>query len=101
MEFCTVKELVAQTGHEAHKWVSVIIKELVDNAIDACEEAEVAPVIKVTITTGKRGKPTRIVVADNGPGIRARPSRAFSTTTSESPHARHTSVRREDGRAMP
>ena len=72
MEFCTEKELVAQTGHEAHKWPLVVIKELVDNALDACEEAEprVAPVIvKVEITTGKRRKPTRIVVADNGPGI--------------------------------
>ncbi len=72
MEFCTEKELVAQTGHEAHKWPLVIVKELVDNAIDACEEAKVAPVIvKVAITTGKRRKPTRIVVEDNGPGIPA------------------------------
>jgi Histidine kinase-, DNA gyrase B-, and HSP90-like ATPase len=71
MEFCTEKELVAQTGHESYEWPRVIIKELVDNGIDACEEAEVAPVIKVTITTGKsgKGKPTRIVITDNGPGI--------------------------------
>ena len=69
MEFCTEKELVAQTGHEAHKWPLVIVKELVDNAIDACEEAEVAPIVKITITTGKRGKPTRIIIEDNGPGI--------------------------------
>jgi hypothetical protein len=69
MEFCTEKELVAQTGHEAHKWPLVIIKELVDNGIDACEETEIAPFIKVAITTGKRRKPTRIVVADNGRGI--------------------------------
>ena len=68
-EYCSEKELVAQTGHEAHAWPRVIIKELVDNSIDACEEAEIAPVIRVAITTGKRGKPTRIVVADNGPGI--------------------------------
>jgi hypothetical protein len=69
MEFCTEKELVAQTGHESYEWPRVIVKELVDNGIDACEEAEIAPVIKVTITTGKSGKPTRIVVEDNGPGI--------------------------------
>jgi hypothetical protein len=69
MEFCTEKELVAQTGHESYEWPRVIIKELVDNAIDAAEEAEVAPTIKVAITTGKRGKPTLIVVEDNGPGI--------------------------------
>jgi hypothetical protein len=71
VEYCNEKELVAQTGHESHQWPRVIVKELVDNAIDACEEAEVAPVIKVTLTIGKRGKPTRIVVEDNGPGIPA------------------------------
>ena len=71
MEFCTEKELVAQTGHESYRWPLVIIKELVDNGIDACEEASVAPVIKVTITTGKSKKPTRIVIEDNGPGIPA------------------------------
>jgi Histidine kinase-, DNA gyrase B-, and HSP90-like ATPase len=80
MEFCTEKELVAQTGHESCEWPRVIIKELVDNGIDACEEAEVAPVIKVAITTGRKRKsrsrsraikPTRIVIEDNGPGIPA------------------------------
>ena len=69
MEFCTEKELVAQTGHESYQWLRVIAKELVDNGIDVCEEAGVAPVIKVAIKTGKSGKPTRIVVEDNGPGI--------------------------------
>jgi hypothetical protein len=57
------------TGHESYEWTRVVIKELVDNAIDAAEEAEMPPVIKVTITTGKSGRPTRIVVKDNGPGI--------------------------------
>ena len=75
MEFCTEKELVAQTGHEAHRWPEVIAKEVVDNGIDACEEAGIAPVIKVTIQTGnaksrrRPAKPTRIIVEDNGPGI--------------------------------
>jgi hypothetical protein len=75
MEFCTEKELVAQTGHQSYEWPRVITKELVDNGIDACEEAEVAPSIKLTITTGhaksrrRAAKPTRIVVEDNGPGI--------------------------------
>jgi hypothetical protein len=69
MEFCTEKELVAQTGHESYEWPRVIVKELVDNGIDACEEAEIAPVIKVAIKTGKSGKPTLIIIQDNGPGI--------------------------------
>jgi Histidine kinase-, DNA gyrase B-, and HSP90-like ATPase len=71
MEFCTEKELVGQTGHEARKWPLVIVKELVDNAIDACEEVEVAPVVKITIATGKRTKPTRVIIEDNGSGIPA------------------------------
>jgi DNA topoisomerase VI subunit B len=41
----------------------VVLKELVDNALDACEFARVAP--KITITVDKSG----ITVADNGPGI--------------------------------
>jgi hypothetical protein len=69
MEFASEKELVAQTGHESHRWLEVVIKELIDNGADACEESGVAPVIKITITTGKDGKPTRIVVEDNGLGI--------------------------------
>jgi len=69
MEFCTEKELVAQTGHSSYEWARVVIKELVDNGIDACEEADIAPVIKIAITTGKSGKPMRIIVEDNGPGI--------------------------------
>jgi hypothetical protein len=69
MEFCTEKELVAQTGHESYEWPQVIVKELVDNGIDACEEAEIAPVIKVSIKTGKSKKPARIIIEDNGPGI--------------------------------
>src|SRR6516164_3031871 len=69
MEFCTEKELVAQTGHESYEWLRVIVKELVDNGIDACEEAEIAPVIKVNIKTGKSKKPARIIIEDNGPGF--------------------------------
>jgi DNA topoisomerase VI subunit B len=65
MEFCTRRELVNQTGHDVLEWALVVLKELVDNAIDACEEAEIAPVISITV---KRGL---IVVEDNGPGIPA------------------------------
>jgi hypothetical protein len=67
MEFCTEKELVAQTGHESYEWLLVIVKELVDNSIDSCEEVGVAPVIKVALWSDERGK--RIVIEDNGPGI--------------------------------
>ena len=67
MEFCTRRELVNQTGHDINQWLLVILKELVDNGIDACEEAEIAPTISVTVTKGGS-----IIVEDNGPGIPAK-----------------------------
>src|SRR5918996_5995391 len=63
LEFCSRKELVAQTGHEPDAWPLVVLKELVDNALDACEEAGVAPEI------GVRVEPGAITVVDNGPGM--------------------------------
>ena len=65
LEFCSQKELVAQTGHEVDDWPVVILKEAVDNAIDACEEADIAPdiAVKVSTATGE------IAISDNGPGI--------------------------------
>jgi Histidine kinase-, DNA gyrase B-, and HSP90-like ATPase len=65
MEFCTRRELVNQTGHSIQEWPLVAVKELVDNSLDACEEAEVAPSITVTVEPGV------IVVEDNGDGIDA------------------------------
>ena len=63
LEFCSRKELTAQTGHEPEDWPLVILKELIDNSLDAAEEGGIAPVIHVTVARGK------IRVRDNGPGI--------------------------------
>jgi DNA topoisomerase VI subunit B len=63
LEFCSRKELVAQTGHEPDAWPLVVAKELVDNAIDACEEAGTAPEVRIKLTHSS------ITVTDNGPGI--------------------------------
>jgi DNA topoisomerase VI subunit B len=63
LEFCSRKELVAQTGTEPDAWPLMVVKELTDNALDACEEAGIAPVINVAVARG------RIRVRDNGPGI--------------------------------
>ena len=63
LEFCSRKELVAQTGHEPEAWPLVVLKELVDNAIDACEEAGTAPEVRIKLTNSS------ITVTDNGPGI--------------------------------
>ena len=65
MEFCSRKELIAQTGHQPDAWPVVILKELVDNAVDAAEEAGTPPVI--TVTVDRAG----IIVEDNGPGLPA------------------------------
>jgi DNA topoisomerase VI subunit B len=63
LEFCSRKELVAQTGHEPDAWPLVVLKELLDNALDACEEAGVAPEIVTQV------EPRAITVVDNGPGM--------------------------------
>jgi hypothetical protein len=66
-EFVGQRELTAQTGHRPQDWPLVILKELVDNALDECEEAEIAPEITVEVSTS-RGE---IAVSDNGRGLPA------------------------------
>ncbi len=63
LDFCSRKELIAQTGHQPDAWPLVILKELIDNSLDACEEASTEPMIAVQVDD------TGITVADNGPGI--------------------------------
>jgi DNA topoisomerase VI subunit B len=65
LEFCSVKELTAQTGHGPNDWPRVVVKELVDNALDACEEHGIAPQITIGIKTDS------LMVADNGAGLSA------------------------------
>jgi hypothetical protein len=63
MDFFSERELVTQTGHDIQEWPLVFLKETIDNALDACEEVDVAPVIDVTADA------CGITVADNGPGL--------------------------------
>ena len=63
MEFCSEKELVAQIGHAREDWPLVVLEELVDNSLDACEDTQVAPVIDIVVN--EHG----ICVSDNGPGL--------------------------------
>jgi DNA topoisomerase VI subunit B len=65
LEYFTVKELTLQTGHEPQRWAEVVVKELVDNSLDACEAAGILPDITITIESDS------ITVADNGAGIPA------------------------------
>lgn len=63
MDFFSKSELVTQIGHDVDEWSLVFVKECVDNALDACEENEAAPIINVS------ARDSGIFVADNGPGI--------------------------------
>jgi len=63
LDFCSERELVKQVGHAVDHWPLVILKELVDNALDAAEEANIAPTIAIEVADGK------IIVSDNGPGL--------------------------------
>src|SRR4051794_28335457 len=65
LEFCSQRELVAQTGHPVENWPVVIGKELADNGLDEAEEAGIAPEIVLEVSTEER----RITVADNGRGM--------------------------------
>ena len=64
-EFVTETELTKQVGHGPGSWPLVVVKELVDNALDAAERAGIAPIISVSVDADA------IVVTDNGPGIPA------------------------------
>jgi DNA topoisomerase VI subunit B len=63
LDFCSRTELVAQVGHAEADWPLVVLKELLDNAVDACEDAGTPPAVRVTVDA------QGITVADNGPGI--------------------------------
>jgi DNA topoisomerase VI subunit B len=94
-EFCGEKELTAQTGHTPDEWPLVIAKELIDNALDACEEAEIAPEISIEVSAA-RGE---IVIADNGPGLPSATLGGVLDIPSASRAARHMSHPPEANRA--
>jgi hypothetical protein len=63
LDYFSRKELIAQVGHSIYLWPVVILKELVDNSIDACEEACRSPDVNIAVTSDG------IRIEDNGPGI--------------------------------
>jgi DNA topoisomerase VI subunit B len=63
LEFFSEKELVMQIGYNEAMWPLALLKELVDNGLDACEVAGIAPEIEITIDKGS------FSVKDNGPGL--------------------------------
>jgi len=63
LEFFTEKELTMQIGHGRYMWPIALLKELMDNALDACETAGVAPEVAVEVAEDW------VSVRDNGPGL--------------------------------
>ena len=58
---------MSQTGQPVHRFGNVVVKELLDNALDACETAGVAAGDHGHCRAG--GDVQRVTVADNGSGI--------------------------------
>jgi DNA topoisomerase VI subunit B len=52
-----------QIGHSPNVWPVALLKELIDNALDACETVNTPPVIHVKLDTDG------FSVTDNGPGL--------------------------------
>jgi DNA topoisomerase VI subunit B len=63
LEYFSGKELSMQLGAAPLRWGVVLLKELIDNALDACETAQIDPEIDITV------RPGGFMVADNGPGL--------------------------------
>jgi DNA topoisomerase VI subunit B len=63
LEFFSEKELQMQIGFPVGGWPIALLKELIDNALDACETAGISPDIEVTL------EPDAFSVQDNGPGL--------------------------------
>ena len=66
-EYVDARELQAQTGQAHDQFAAVILKELVDNALDACKAAGIAPCITIEVT--EYANALQIAVSDNGTGL--------------------------------
>lgn len=66
-EYFDARQLSALTGVPTSEFASVCLKELIDNALDACETAGVAP--EISIDAREEQGVIRLTVSDNGPGI--------------------------------
>lgn len=83
-EYFNVRELQAQTGQPAAKFITVAFKELADNALDACETAGVPPAITIEVHEAEGA--VSFSVKDNGIGIKPETVRKvlnFDTRTSD------------------
>jgi DNA topoisomerase VI subunit B len=63
LEYFSPKELSMQLGGDPSRWGLILLKELIDNALDACETVRIDPDVRVTLS------PDGFIVEDNGPGL--------------------------------
>ena len=63
LEFFSEKELSMQLGADRRHWPITLVKELIDNALDACESVRCPPEITITLA------PDSFSVRDTGPGL--------------------------------
>jgi hypothetical protein len=66
-EYFDPRELQAQTGQPISQFFSVVLKELVDNGLDAAEQNGVQPEIRIGVV--ERRSSVRLYIGDNGAGI--------------------------------
>ncbi len=69
-----VGEFFARNKHllgfdNPRKALLTTVKEAVDNALDACEEAKILPDIEVHVMDMGNGERFRVIIEDSGPGI--------------------------------
>jgi hypothetical protein len=66
LEFATETELAKRMGCSRHYWLRATAKELIDNGLDACEEAGIETrLIQVEVDVERH----LLMIADNGPGM--------------------------------
>jgi DNA topoisomerase VI subunit B len=63
LEFFTEEALQMQMGFATWQWPLALLKELIDNALDACETAGIPPKISIAV------EEDTVSVQDNGPGM--------------------------------
>src|SRR5215213_6159936 len=69
-QYVDARQLQAMTGQPKRKFAAVVVKELMDNALDACETAGVPPEVGLVVaSTTETDSFDKITVTDNGLGI--------------------------------
>jgi DNA topoisomerase VI subunit B len=66
LEFLSEAELTKQIGYSREQWLLVLVKELIDNAMDNAEEIGVLPVVTVTIDDSSDEEKVQNGTSDDG-----------------------------------